>query len=183
MNKKSVLFSIILCLLVFITGVQLVYYWYTSTYRKQFSLNSIINRLIDLHMKIIIPYLIIVLLDIMVIVRLRRSKTEIRARQPLRRSTSSRFSINTIVIDFIFLICHLSFILDFYMTIKFQFYERINPIDLNVSLASEVLRLLSIIYSHLFFILFLIFNRIFRHEFILIFTHNSCFNTINSSFS
>ena len=42
--------------------------------------------------------LIIVVLDIMVIVRMRRSKTEIETRQS-RRSKSSRFSINKILID------------------------------------------------------------------------------------
>ena len=134
-------------------------------------------------MKIIIPYLIIVLLDIMVIVRLRRSKSELIARQPLRRSTSSRFTINTIVIDLLFLICNLPFILDFYMSMKLKIEEGINLFDKKVSLASSVLRLLSIIYSHLFFILFLIFNRIFRHEFISIFKRNRCFNNVNASSS
>ena len=183
MNKKSVLFSIIICLIVLIIGVKLVYYWYTSTNRKQFSLNGIINSIIDLHMKIIIPYLIIVVLDLMVIVRLKRSKTEFRARQPLRRSKCFRFTINTIVIDLLFLICNLLFIFQFYKSMKIKIEEGINHTDLNVSLASSFLRILSIIYSHLFFILFLIFNRIFRHEFISIFKRNSCFNNINSSSS
>ena len=183
MNKKSVLFSIILCLIVLITGVQFMYYWFTFTTKKQLILYTTIFKFIDILMKIIIPYLIIIVMDIMVIVRLRRSKSELRARQPLRRSTSSRFTINTIVIDLLFLICNLSYVLNSYISIQLKFNEVINHIDINVSLASSFLRLLSVIYLHLFFILFLIFNRIFRHEFILIFKRNSCFNNINSSFS
>jgi hypothetical protein len=183
MNKKWFLFSIIIFLLVFIIGIQLVHYWFTYTTKKQFNLNTIIFKFIDILMTIIIPYLIIILLDIMVIVRLRRSKNELRARQPIRRSKSFRFTINTIVIDLLFLICKLSYFLNFYMSMKLMIEVRVYFVDKKVSLASSVFTLLSIFYSHLFFILFLIFNRIFRHEFISIFKRNRCFNKVNASSS
>jgi len=174
MNKKWVLFSIIFGLLVFITSVNFIRLFY-SALTINFELELLIF-LIDILIRSFIPCLIIMVLDIMVILRLRRSKSELGASQQ-RRSKSSRFTINTIINDLIFLIFNIPYIL--------VVYSYFSPIDLKIKIISAltVIRLLSNIYSHLFFILFLVFNRIFRHEFILIFTHNSCFNTINSSFS
>ena len=174
MNKKWVLFSIIFGLLVFIISVNFIRLFYSSlTINFELDLLLFLN---DILIRSFIPCLIIMVLDIMVILRLRRSKNELGASQQ-RKSKSSRFTINTIIIDLIFLIFNIPFIL----VVSSYF----SPFDLKIKilLALTVIQLLSNIYSHLFFILFVIFNRIFRHEFILIFTHNSCFNTINSSFS
>ena len=175
MNKKWILFSIIFGIFVLISSVNsihfVIYSSPTSSAYKQ--IYPIYDR-IDKVMKIFIPYLIIVVFDLMVILRLRGSKRQVGERQP-RRSRSSRFTINTIIIDLLFVIFNFPDI--------FMFFANFSIFGLDVFLVRLVYDLFSNIYSYLFFILFFIFNRIFRHEFISIFTHNSCFNNINTSSS
>ena len=188
MNKKWALFSIIFGLLVFISSANSIHFIYYSpksstTNKNNIRLIYLIYKLIDMLMKICIPYLIIMVFDIMVILRLKRSKKEFRSRQS-RRSRSSKFTINTIIIDLIFLIFNIPSILSFYYYLKFNelsFYN--DNSGLNFNFALRLYELLSNIYSRLFFILFLIFNRIFRYEFISIFKRNRCFNNVNASLS
>ena len=180
MNKRWILYSIIFGLLVFISSANSIHLIkYPSISTTNIKINKMLLLLIiDVLIKICIPCLIIVVFDLMVIVRLKRSKSEIAARQPTRRSKSSRFTINTIIIDSLFLIFNLPSISSFCISFKLSLDE-----SKNITLALKIIELFSNIYSHLFFILFLIFNRIFRHEFISIFKRNGCFNNINFSSS
>ena len=178
MSKKWVSMSILFGIFVLISSANsfhfVLYVSISTRNNNNFNQLFIINNLIDILMKICIPYLIIVVFDLMVIVRLRRSKPELRSRQP-RRNKSYRFTINTILIDLLFLIFNIPSILIFY-------FKRILNLN-SPPLPIQVLPLLANIYSHLFFILFFIFNRIFRHEFVSIFKRNSCFNYIYNSSS
>ena len=187
MNRKRVIFSIVVCLFVFITIIQYVFYSTILTSDRK-DINELLHILVfnDILIKTLISYLIIVLLDLMVIVRrLKRIwNTEIQetATEPIM-SKSSKFAINTILIDFIFLILNLPSILDYYISFKVLEASFNGPfLASNMSLAFEVLSLFTNIYSHLFFILFVIFNRIFTHEFISIFKCNR-YNNINRSSS
>ena len=166
MNKKWVLFSIIFGLLIFITCLNSFQFVLNSlNYSK--NLLYLIYFFMDILIRILFPYLIILIFDVMVIVRLRRSNPEFRSRQP-RRNKSSRFTINTIIIDFLFLVCNFPFIFDFFTYLIFNLF------DPNSMLAKSIFDIFLYIYSHLFFILFVVFNRIFRDEFISILKCNSC---------
>ena len=177
MNKKWLLSLIIFGIFVFIACVNSLHFVVYSSPSPTSSTNKQIYYIydrIEKVMKIFIPYLIIVVFDLMVIVRLRRSKSQVGERQP-RRSRNSRFTINTIIIDLLFLIFNFPEI--------FIFFAHFNTFGLDAFLVRSVYELFVNIYSYLFFILFFIFNRIFRQEFISIFKHNSCFNNINTSSS
>lgn len=189
MNKKWVLFSIILGLLVFIITTNSVYFLNITATASRNNTNSIkitvsneklpniIHGYIEVLMSVFIPYMVILLLDIVVIVRLRRSKVKIGSRQTVNnRSRSFRFMVNTILIDLIYLIFILpNLILEVLYFIKFDRYSKLFVVF-------AVLAQLKI-YCRLFFVLFFIFNRIFRHEFIAIFKRNSFFRHINVTLS
>lgn len=187
MNKKWILFSIILGLLVFITSANSVYFLnITAPSRNNTSIKitvsnekqpNMIHGYIEILMSVFIPYMIILLLDIMVIVRLRRSRVKIGSRQTANnRSRSFRFMVNTILIDLIYLIFILpNLILDVLYFIK---YDRYSKLFVVFAVFAQLK-----IYCKLFFVLFFIFNRIFRQEFISIFKSNRFFRHINFTLS
>ena len=114
MSKKWILYSIIFGMLIFIIVINSPNYIRCSTYmigNKTFKANDImcddvivLTGIIKISMQFVIPYLIIVILDLMVIIRLRKSKSGLGERQSATNSKSLRFSRNMIFIDFIYLI-------------------------------------------------------------------------------
>ena len=103
-----------------------------------------------------------VIFDILVIVRLRKSKMNIGG---ARNSRSSRFTINTILIDLIYLIfnfpytfCSIFFLINNSYSVESFAFLRI------VVFINDVFKFLPLIYSSFLFFIFVIFNRNFRFE-------------------
>lgn len=129
--------------------------------------------LIEIFVEFYVPYVIMVCLDVMVIKRLRQSRQRSglnSQRQHSNQTTdrSVRFTITTILIDLIY------FVFNFPITLsKAHFIVTILFTNIKGNTISETLEhlslLLSLSYSAVLFFLFLIFNRIFRKEFIDVF--------------
>ena len=116
-----------------------------------------------------LPYFIIVVLDILVIVRLRRSKTNIvssnNAAGQTGNNRASRFTINTILIDLIYLIVNFPYTIT-HLVIIINLFTDLTTISSNLFLfISFLFQRLPFIYSSFIFFIFIIFNRNFRSEF------------------
>ena len=179
MRKKWVLYSIVLSLFVFILCANSPFFIRNSssftindiTYYRDGVWNqglSFAYEFIKIFMEVYIPYLAMVIFDVMVIVHLRRSKMNNDARQTGNRRIS-RFTVNTILIDLIYLIYNIpSTVIDVYLFVliiecingNLKFYN----MDY-FTLIFESIKFTKIIYNCLFFFIFLIFNKKFRSEF------------------
>ena len=182
MSKKWVLYSIMLCLFVFIVCINSPYFirssisttLYFNNYTYVDSSVMINDRIKYSTLRIIIevhlPYFIMVVLDILVIVRLKRSKTNIvssnNATKQTRNNRASRFTINTILIDLIYLIVNFPYtICNLITIINLYGAALILNSSKDFTFISLLFQRLPFIYSSFIFAIFMIFNRIFRSEF------------------
>ena len=110
-----------------------------------------------------------VVLDILVIVRLRRSKTNVicsnNATNKSRNNRTSRFTINTILIDLTYLIVNFPYTICNLITIISLYRNLIINKSKDFSFISILFQRLPFIYSSFIFVTFMIFNRNFRSEF------------------
>ena len=190
MSKKWVLYSIIFGMIVFIIGLNSTFFIRTSDkiyYNETFSITDdtimsneifIFTNLLRLSLQLFIPYSIMVILDLIAIIRLRKVKVSLSDRQNSHLNTlnkSSSFTRNTILIDLIYLIFNLpSTILDTYFTIQALFPNMfIAPPFWQYMF--EIFLLFPYFYASLLFLVFIVFNRIFRTEFIAILNQQRCF--------
>ena len=180
MGKKWVLYSIMFSLFAFILCTNIPYFIKYSI-SKTFYLNNytyvdfsvmVYDRIKYSTLRIIIevhlPYFIILVLDILVVFRLRRSKTNIvssSATKPTGNSRTSRFTINTIIIDLIYLIVNFPFTICNLITIiilnRNVILNFLNVFDF----ISLIFQRLPFIYSSFIFFIFISFNKNFRSEF------------------
>ena len=192
MSKRWVLYSIILGMFVVIIGLN------SLSFVRESSLNDdkdkrkskrlyIYIEIIKVSMQLFIPYSIMVILDIIAIIRLRKVKEKLSL--SLRQSTqtnstnkSSRFTRNTILIDLIYLIFNLpSTILDIYY-IYFITNIRDQMQSTYLFFILGVFVIFSYVYLSLLFPIFIIFNRIFRAEFIVTISQQRLFIFIKQFF-
>ena len=171
MVKKWVLYSIMLGLFAFTLCVNSPYFIrYSSIHSYNNTNRTIIGQLsvdvkrvtnyIKILLEVYIPYLIMITLDFLVIVRLRKSKTNILSSS--RNNRTDRFTINTILIDLIYLIFNLSASI---FNIYFFIRDYTSFIVYKVVFINHIFQLLPFIYSCFIFFIFIAFNRIFRTEF------------------
>ena len=193
MAKKWVLCSIIFGMLLFIIGVNSTYYVTSSTYMVGNETRSVYNMMSDevkifiemikILIHFIIPFFLLINLDVMVVVRLRKLKTGFVPRQSTSSSKSLRFSRNTILIDFIYLIFNFPPIIFNVLSIRTLIYKHIDFSDifLYFNLIPMFNTIFPYIYPSILFIVFITFNRIFRSEFISVFCLDKCFILIKNS--
>jgi hypothetical protein len=188
MSKKWVLFSIIFGMLIFILVVNSPYYIrvYTYTYGiETFTATVglmtdeilITTETVNVLMQFFIPFLVMLSFDIKVIFRLRKSKNG--AKQSANNSKSSRFTRNTLIIDFIYLFFNfpptITYIY-YVLTLIFNEIPMLAPVYFEI--LSPLFKNFPHIYSSLLFILFIISNSIFRSELILL--SEKCFYLIKN---
>ena len=129
------------------------------------------ERFLIILVRLFIPFSTMLCLNIKVILRLRDSKkrtglnTSMTERNQATTDRDSRFAITTILIDLIFLVFNLPNIL----TIGYYFLNEYVVTNFIIDLISTYSVLLSLSYSAALVLIFLIFNRIFRKEFIAVF--------------
>ena len=179
MSKKWVLYSIMLGLFVLILCANSPFFIRHSdsftidnvTYYQDGVWNSDLYWIYDfiqIFMEVYIPYLSVVIFDIMVIVHLRRSKINIGTKR-FGNNRISRFTINTILIDLIYLIFNLpSTIVNIYLIVLNVNCFNGNCYYINKHYTNIVLQLIKfskLIYNCLLFFVFVIFNKKFRSEF------------------
>ena len=179
MSKRWVLYTIILGMFAVIIGINSLSFVRESLNRsnvdKDKTKSIILKRLyvyieiIKVSMQLFIPYSIMVILDSIAIIRLRKVKASLSERQSSQLNTvnkSSRFTRKTILIDLIFLIFNLpSAILDIYY-IYFITNSRDQMLSQLLFFIFGIFLVLSYVYSSFLFLIFIIFNKIFRAEFI-----------------
>jgi hypothetical protein len=200
MNRKWVLSSVILGLFAFILCVNSPFfircpetfteYNMTFTFDEMCQASSLIEEIVNLLLQFFIPYLLMVTLDTLVIVRLRKLKSHLGGNSPQhsnsqQTSKSSRFTRNTVLIDLIYLIFNSpTTILTIYYTIyKLQYPQAEHK---NYEMLFHIVQLIPYIYFSIFFVLFVSFNRFFRAEIfsmIRMGISGRCLNTINNSLS
>ena len=159
MSKKWVLNLIILSLIFLILCVNSPYFIQVFI---QVSWFFRLIRCLKAIMGVFLPYLFVLILDIMVFVRLRKAKSMTIGRRQSRKR-SARFTINTILIDLIYLIFNFpSTVIEIFLAIS------INSLGSNscvVYIIYQILRILPFVCSCFLFFIFIIFNRNFRFEF------------------
>ena len=130
---------------------------------------------IKILMQFVIPYILMAFIDLFVIVRLRKLKIGLD-----HNSKSSRFSRNTILIDFIYLIFNFPPIISNALSIHILISKHtdISNIFLYMKLIPMFNTIFPYIYPSILFLVFLTFNRIFRSEFFAIAIN--CFNAIKT---
>lgn len=120
-------------------------------------------QFLDPVVKIYIPSLIMVGLNVKVILRLRKSKQRLLAGQAAdRRSNLKKFAVSTILIDLIFLILISP---EAFFKIYFLFLTD-NKYKFLIAGIIDIFNDFSLSYSGLLIFIFLIFNRLFRKELI-----------------
>ena len=177
------LFSIILAILILVLATNTTYLiTYTSVIKDYFNRTTINNcyqsrevylaeRFLGILVRLFIPFASMLGLNIKVILKLRDSKKRtglnrsMGQRNPTTSDRDSRFAITTILIDLIFLVFNLPNVLLLGYTYLNEYAAR-NFIYGTLSTFSV---LLSLSYSAALVLIFLIFNRIFRKEFIAVF--------------
>lgn len=184
MRKKLVLYSMIFGMFVVIVGLNSPHFFipdskYTVnnvTYTNNIMRGELGNfiKVIRLLMKLSLPYLIMVCLDLAVNNRMRNRIMNISQANSINKS--SKFTRNTILIDLIYLIFNFpSTFFDLFFFL-YQLFPKL-PIFPSI-LQLTILKLFTLspfVYSSLIFILFIIFNRIFRAEFIAMLNQQRCF--------
>ena len=138
----------------------------------------IFTEIAKILMEFVIPYLMMVIIDLMVIIRLRKLKTGLGERQSARNSKSLRFSRNTVLIDFIYLIFNFPPIIFNLYSIFLFIKPDMNFFDTFLYVIPMFNNIFPYIYPSILFLVFITFNRIFRSEFFLIVIN--CFNTIKN---
>ena len=202
-SKKWILNSIIFGLFIFIVALNSPFFIRIS----KTSINShnqtvtkadimtfkvlTINYYIDNCIRFYIPFIIMVIVDILVIIRLKKSRTHLNQRKNRNvnvsntSNRSSRFTRNTIIFDLIYLIFNIpstSFgtFMIIYCTLFYAGIE-IGLASPYYELLSTFLPLFSFFYLTLIFLLFIAFNRIFRAEFVTLFRLQKILNIVTST--
>ena len=188
MGKKWVLYSIIIGMFIFIIGVNSPNYITCSTFKvgnKTIQANDMICddvallvEIIRMLMQFVIPYLLMVIVDLKVIIRISKSKTVLGERQSASNSKSLRFSRNTILIDFIYLIFNFPPIIFNVYSIIVTIFPDVNILESYFYMVAMFIIVFPYVYPSILFLVFITFYRIFRSEFISIVLN--CFNTIEN---
>ena len=184
---KVVLFSIIIAVITLILAINLTIYIILPLRISGFRRDMFtFEKIVIYTVKFSIPYLTMVALNIMVILRLRQSKRRVglnssaRQTNPANSATDkgTRFTTTTILIDVIYLVFNLPYILIsiYALFIIDQYY--IDIIYVFVIFGN----LLPISYPAALCIMFIIFNRIFRKELVVFFRLDKFVNCISPNF-
>ena len=158
---------------------------------NDFNTRNFIELVVSYFVKFLIPYLIMVTLNIKVILRLRQSRRRAGlnnlARQTNQTNSASdkgaRFTITSILMDLFFLIFNLpDAIVSSYSMFYYNFiYIKVisEPV---FQICFNFAPLLSFSYSAVLVIMFLIFNRIFRKELVIFFRLDKLVDIISPNF-
>lgn len=182
MSKKRVLYSIMFGLFVFILCVNSLANYsicfiniytknvtynnrtYFTTNKKDQDLLIVVKHFIKAFMEVYIPYFTIFVFDIIVIVRLIKSKRKTVGLQS-RNNRNTRFTINTILIDLIYLIFNFPSTISNVLYLIYVTKSYRNPKFDFVLFVSFLFQVLQFVYSCFHFFIFVIFNRNFRSDF------------------
>lgn len=139
---------------------------------------NVVNNLLSILFRIYIPFTLMITLNLIVISRLTKSKQSVHSVAPNNNNVAAkkmskkefRFKITMIIIDFTFLAFYTPMAINLTFGIVYMNNGSIggNPYsDFVISrLFSIIAQLIAVSYSSLIFFIFLIFNRIFRQEFV-----------------
>ena len=184
MLKIWVLCSVILGMFIFIIGVNSPSFIRVYTYtvdNETFKIYGVMSveigfatDIIGLLMQFVGPFLLMLTLDIKVSIRLKESK------QSTNNNKSSKFTRNTIIIDFIYLFFNFPPTIYNIYYVLITVFPSIPILPVYFEIAILLFKLFPHIYSSFLFLLFLIFNRIFRSELISLLRLDKFYSIINN---
>ena len=164
-----------------------------------FSTNAVdtTNYLIAAFMRFYIPFALMLTLNLKVIWNLKQSKIRVGVVQTVSQPQSQsgqrqfsskefRFTVSTLIIDCIFLFFYLPLGVNFFIVIYNLFGTSItsDPVsNAAYNLASNSIQLLALAHTSVLFILFIVFNRNFRNEIIVLLGLNKLFSSLNNHVS
>ena len=155
-----------------------------------------INYLIAAFMRSFIPFGVMLTLNLLVIWNLKQSKVRVGVSSVVQIASSQsgqqtsrqfsnkefRFMVSTLIIDFIFLFFYLPLGVNFGVVTYNLFGTSItsNPVsNAAYNLASNIIQLLALSHTSALFFVFMIFNRNFRKEIIVLLRLNKLFPSLN----
>lgn len=157
---------------------------------------NVVTNLIAVFMRFLIPYIIMLAFNLLVIYRLKHSKirasfsNSIRSgsgsqEQPLRQLTNKqfRFIVSTLIIDFLFLFFYFPLGVNYAIATYNLFCTSITSDMFSnavFNLFSNLTQLLALAHTSVLFLIFVVFNRIFRTEFIVLLRIDKFFPTLVS---
>ena len=176
-------------LIILITNITNLMTYPIKNYKNEWYCNNsfdTITNLIAFLMRFIIPFVVMVTLNLMVIWRLKRPKIRTSQTNPIQialnrqinRSSQTakkklRFILSTLFIDYVFLIFHFPLGVNYGVSIRIYLNGTIryfSPDYLAIFfLFSDVTQLIALFHSSVLIILFISFNKYFRAEFIILF--------------
>ena len=165
MSKRRLLYSIIFGMFVFIVGLNLIYY-IRETLNDNSRQISFYLLIIKVSMQLFIPYLIMVVLDFIAVIRLRKVKASLSERPTSIESNAIKLTRNTILINLVYLVFNLpSALYEVYFITNIQ-AKTLKPSTIYLSLIFDLFSdVFTYIYPSFVFILFIIFNKSFRDQF------------------
>ena len=175
--------------IILITNITNLMTYPIQNYKNEWYCNAsidIITNLIAFLMRFIIPFVVMLTLNLMVIWRLKRPKLRTALTNPIQialnrqinRSSQMakkklRFILSTLFIDYVFLVFHFPLGVNYGVSIRIYLYGTIryfSPDYLAIFfLFSNVTQLIALFHSSVLIILFISFNKYFRAEFIILF--------------
>jgi hypothetical protein len=157
---------------------------------------NVVTNLIAVFMRFLIPYIIMLTFNLLVIYRLKHSKIRVSfsnsirsgsgsQEQPFRQLTRKefRFTVSTLIIDSIFLFFYFPLGINYAIATYNLFSTSItSDLYLNAvfNLFSNLTQLLALAHTSVLFFIFIVFNRIFRTEFIVLLRIDKFFPTLVS---
>lgn len=143
---------------------------------------NVVTNLIAVLMRFLIPYIIMLTFNLLVIYRLKRSKIRVSfsnsirsgsQEQPLRQLTRKefRFTVSTLIIDSLFLFFYFPLGVNYAIATYNLFCTSItSDLYLNAvfNLFSNLTQILALAHTSVLFFIFVVFNRIFRTELIVL---------------
>ena len=184
------LFSIVLAIITLIIAINSIFYLIIPLKIIEiYAVMYLYEKIVFNCIQFFIPYVIMVTLNIMVILRLRQSKRRAGLNNSLRQMNQansaidkgSRFTITTILIDLIFLVFNFPCILISIYNLLIIYKVFTVTFDLTIIFSCFGYVLFSS-YSAVLFIMFIVFNRIFRKEFVNFFKLEKLVNILSPSF-
>ena len=149
-------------------------------------------------MRVFIPYALMLTMNLLVIFRLKNSKVRAGAANATLQATGNsrasrqlsnkefKFTVSTLIIDFVFLFFYLPIGIVFIIATYNLFGTSItsDPVSNAIyNFISNITQMLALSHTSALFAIFVIFNQYFRNELIILFRLNRVFPTANSETS
>ena len=164
-----------------------------ATVCTQSSIANLVTNLISNLMRVFIPFTVMVILNLLVVRNLKKSKSRVGAANVAQIASQNnqngrqisnrqfRFMVSTLIVDFMYLIFYLPIAVSLTVTTNNMFSNSLtsDPVANEMyNIYSSLAQMFALGHSSVLFFLFLIFNRIFRVELIILLRLDKMFTSL-----